>query len=56
MISKNKNRITISLTKDLIINIDSIVNVNQNKTRSDVIQDILSDYFTRGDRNEKKRN
>lgn len=54
MISKNKNRITISLTKELIINIDSIV--NQNKTRSDVIQDILSDYFTRGDRNEKKRN
>ena len=54
MISKNKNRITISLTKDLIINIDTIV--NQNKTRSDVIQDILSDYFTRGDRNEKKRN
>ena len=54
MISKNKNRITISLTKELIINIDSIV--NQNKTRSDIIQDILSDYFTRGDRNEKKRN
>ena len=54
MISKNKNRITISLTKELIINIDAIV--NQNKTRSDVIQDILSDYFTRGDRNEKKRN
>ena len=54
MISKNKNRITISLTKELIINIDSIV--NQNKTRSDVIQDILSEYFTRGDRNEKKRN
>ena len=54
MISKNKNRITISLTKELIINIDTIV--NQNKTRSDVIQDILSDYFTRGDRNEKKRN
>lgn len=53
MISKNKNRITISLTKELIIKIDSIVN---NKTRSDVIQDILSDYFTRGDRNEKKRN
>ena len=54
MISKNKNRITISLTKELIINIDSIV--NNNKTRSDVIQDILSDYFTRGDRNGKKRN
>ena len=54
MISKNKSRITISLTKELIINIDTIV--NQNKTRSDVIQDILSDYFTRGDRNEKKRN
>lgn len=54
MISKNKNRITISLTKELIINIDSIV--NQNKTRSDIIQDILSDYFRRGDRNEKKRN
>ena len=54
MISKNKNRITISLTKELIINIDAIV--NQNKTRSDVIQHILSDYFTRGDRNEKKRN
>ena len=54
MISKNKSRITISLTKELIINIDSIV--NQNKTRSDVIQDILSDYFTRGYRNEKKRN
>ena len=54
MISKNKNRITISLTKELIINIDSIV--NNNKTRSDIIQDILSDYFTRGDRNEKKRN
>ena len=54
MISKNKNRITISLTKELIINIDSIV--NQNKKRSDVIQDILSDFFTRGDRNEKKRN
>ena len=54
MISKNKSRITISLTKELIINIDSIV--NQNKTRSDVIQYILSDYFTRGDRNEKKRN
>ena len=54
MISKNKNRITISLTKELIINIDAIV--NHNKTRSDVIQDILSDYFTRGDRNEKKRN
>ena len=54
MISKNKNRITISLTKELIINIDAIV--NQNKTRSDVIQDILSDYFTRGVRNEKKRN
>lgn len=54
MISKNKNRITISLTKELIINIDSIV--NQNKTRSDVIQDILSDYFMRGGRNEKKRN
>lgn len=54
MISKNKNRITISLTKELIINIDSIV--NQNKTRSDVIQDILYDYFMRGDRNEKKRN
>ena len=54
MISKNKNRITISLTKELIINIDAIV--NQNKTRSDVIQDILSDYFKRGDRNEKKRN
>ena len=54
MISKNKNRITISLTKELIINIDTIV--NQNKTRSDVIQDILSDYFTRGDINEKKRN
>ena len=56
MISKNKNRITISLTKDLIINIDLLVNVNQNKTRSDVIQDILYDYFMRGDRNEKKRN
>ena len=54
MISKNKNRITISLTKELIINIDTIV--NQNKTRSDVIQDILSDYFMRGDRNENKRN
>ena len=54
MISKNKSRITISLTKELIINIDAIV--NKNKTRSDVIQDILSDYFTRGDRNEKKRN
>lgn len=54
MISKNKNRITISLTKELIIKIDTIV--NQNKTRSDVIQDILSDYFSRGDRNEKKRN
>ena len=54
MLSKNKNRITISLTKELIINIDAIV--NQNKTRSDVIQDILSDYFKRGDRNEKKRN
>ena len=56
MISKNKSRITISLTKELVINIDSIVYVNQNKTRSDVIQDILSDYFMRGDRNEKKRN
>lgn len=55
MISKNKNRITISLTKELIINIDTIVN-NNNKTRSDVIQDILSNYFTRGDKNEKKRN
>lgn len=54
MISKNKSRITISLTKELIINIDAIV--NQNKTRSDIIQDILSDYFMRGDRNEKKRN
>ena len=54
MISKNKNRITISLTKELIINIDTIV--NNNKTRSDVIQDILSDYFMRCDRNEKKRN
>ena len=54
MISKNKNRITISLTKELIINIDSIV--NNNKTRSDIIQDILSDYFTKGDRNEKKSN
>ena len=54
MISKNKSRITISLTKELIINIDTIV--NQNKTRSDVIQDILSDYFMRGDKNEKKRN
>lgn len=54
MISKNKSRITISLTKELIINIDTIA--NQNKTRSDVIQDILYDYFTRGDKNEKKRN
>lgn len=54
MISKNKNRITISLNKELIIKIDT--KVNQNKTRSDVIQDVLSDYFMRGDRNEKKRN
>ena len=54
MISKNKKRITISLTKELIINIDAIV--NQNKTRSNIIQDILSDYFMRGDKNEKKRN
>lgn len=53
MISKNKNRITITLTKELIRNIDILV--NQNKTRSDVIEDALSKYFM-GAKNEKKRN
>lgn len=54
MISKNKNRITITLTKELIRNIDILV--NQNKTRSDVIEDVLSNYFLCGVKNEKKRN
>ena len=55
MISKNKNRITITLTKELIRKIDILV--NQSKTRSDVIEDILSDYFNyMGCKNEKKRN
>lgn len=54
MISKNKYRITITLTKDLIRNIDTLV--NQNKTRSDIMEDILSSYFTLRVNNEKKRN
>lgn len=54
MISKNKSRITITLTKDLIRNIDTLV--NQNKTRSDIIEDIVFNYFTLGANNEKKRN
>ena len=53
MISKNKNRITITLTKELIRNIDILV--NQNKTRSDVIEEVLSNFFY-GGKNEKKRN
>mgnify|MGYP004529354627 CR=1 FL=1 len=54
MISKNKYRITITLSKELIRNIDTLV--NQNKTRSDIIELILRDYFKLGVNNEKKRN
>ena len=54
MISKNKHRITITLTKELISNIDTLI--NQNKTRSDIIELILHNYFTSGVNNEKKRN